>query len=273
MTGDEPGDGSGAGLPEYARKQPWYFTTGDNSLAHQRLPASSHSSPRDPLSKKRSNVDVVEWKPGSCTNCGSRDHKAPDCPERPRKRNARVTGVGTTTRGAEQRHNASYAEKHDHFANYDSRRWHREVSGQFRLAERTRASATQGVRTIDIQEQRGHTHFRDRQDIAGYLNGRDTSDNWMKASAPADPTEEVAVDIRKTQAFAERKAVLERTMMSALEPVKESPPLSKYGDLEDVVVGEHSEVFGSFFSDGRWGYACCHQLGRDSPCTRVGNVI
>lgn len=35
---------------------------------------------------------------------------------------------------------------------------------------------------------------------------------------------------------------------------------------EDVHPGNHTSVWGSFWKDGNWGYACCHQLTRNSYC-------
>ncbi|KAJ2372002.1 mRNA splicing protein, partial [Coemansia sp. RSA 2607] len=36
---------------------------------------------------------------------------------------------------------------------------------------------------------------------------------------------------------------------------------------EDVYPMNHSTVYGSWWSDGQWGYACCHQLPRNAYCT------
>eukprot|EP00039_Didymoeca_costata_P004201 m.71924 g.71924 ORF g.71924 m.71924 type:complete len:563 (-) comp12290_c0_seq1:108-1796(-) len=40
---------------------------------------------------------------------------------------------------------------------------------------------------------------------------------------------------------------------------------SKYE--EDQFPGNHQSVWGSFWRDGRWGYACCHSFVRESYCT------
>ena len=39
---------------------------------------------------------------------------------------------------------------------------------------------------------------------------------------------------------------------------------SKYA--EDVHPHNHTAVWGSFWKDGRWGFACCHSLVRASYC-------
>jgi len=36
---------------------------------------------------------------------------------------------------------------------------------------------------------------------------------------------------------------------------------------EDVLINNHTSVWGSFWSDGQWGYACCHQMVKNSWCT------
>lgn len=36
---------------------------------------------------------------------------------------------------------------------------------------------------------------------------------------------------------------------------------------EDVLVNNHTEVWGSWWEDGHWGYKCCHSLIKNSYCT------
>ena len=31
--------------------------------------------------------------------------------------------------------------------------------------------------------------------------------------------------------------------------------------------GNHTSIFGSFYSEGKWGFKCCHQFVRNSYCT------
>jgi pre-mRNA-processing factor SLU7 len=40
---------------------------------------------------------------------------------------------------------------------------------------------------------------------------------------------------------------------------------SKYE--EDVLINNHSCVWGSWWAEGVWGYACCHSSVRNSYCT------
>lgn len=42
-------------------------------------------------------------------------------------------------------------------------------------------------------------------------------------------------------------------------------PKTKY--IEDVFENNHTSVWGSFWKDGKWGYACCHSTMRSAYCT------
>lgn len=46
---------------------------------------------------------------------------------------------------------------------------------------------------------------------------------------------------------------------------KEVIPVGKYP--EDIFEKNHTAVWGSYFSEGKWGYACCYQLQRYAFCT------
>lgn len=45
---------------------------------------------------------------------------------------------------------------------------------------------------------------------------------------------------------------------------EESHARSRYE--EDVMVNNHTAIWGSFWQDGQWGYACCHQFNKNSYC-------
>lgn len=285
FTRDE-GDVSGASLPEYVRKQPWYFNTDNTSIDHQRIAPFAEqpkcSIDSDNVRKIQKKQEIVKWKPGCCKNCGSSSHKEQDCLERPKKRNAQITGIGIATRREVSSHRVeqSYEAKRDQYANYDTKRWRMEVSGQFRMADQVRARAAKDEppRQIEIQEQYGHTHFRDRQDTAAYLGltPQTSDENWVKADTaplrperpPALPREEdLTVDqLRRRREFAETQKMLAEIDEDD-NPIAESVPKTKYGDLEDRHFNGHVSVFGSYFCDGKWGYACCRQTDKNSFCT------
>lgn len=45
---------------------------------------------------------------------------------------------------------------------------------------------------------------------------------------------------------------------------------SKYE--EDVHPGNHTSVWGSWWSDGQWGFACCHATHKNSYCTGEAGI-
>jgi pre-mRNA-processing factor SLU7 len=44
---------------------------------------------------------------------------------------------------------------------------------------------------------------------------------------------------------------------------------SKY--IEDEFVRNHTSVWGSYYSEGKWGFRCCRSLDRNSYCT--GDIL
>jgi len=46
---------------------------------------------------------------------------------------------------------------------------------------------------------------------------------------------------------------------------EKSIPKTKY--IEDILENNHSEIWGSFWKDGKWGYSCCQQTLRNTYCT------
>ena len=41
---------------------------------------------------------------------------------------------------------------------------------------------------------------------------------------------------------------------------------------EDVLINNHTSVWGSWWSNGMWGYACCHQTSKNSYCTGAAGL-
>ena len=69
----------------------------------------------------------------------------------------------------------------------------------------------------------------------------------------------------KDREFIERKELLKQLIIDNTEVEDEVPKSEKY--QEDVFINGHTSVWGSYFENGKWGYACCHQLEKDSICT------
>ena len=173
-----PPDGnlSGTHIPDYLKKVPWYFNTGvEGSLEHLKMTpfAQQKYNEIDEIVKhgRVREKEMVKWRPGCCRNCGAPTHSEQDCPERPRKRNARVAGGGIVEKEVVEKHDLSYDAKHDYFSNYDKARWWHEVQGRYRYADKVRAQKGQGKEEkIQIQEEFGHSTFRNRLDTADYIN-------------------------------------------------------------------------------------------------------
>ncbi|KAG4305021.1 hypothetical protein PORY_001696 [Pneumocystis oryctolagi] len=42
---------------------------------------------------------------------------------------------------------------------------------------------------------------------------------------------------------------------------------------ENVLINNHTQVFGSWWHEGQWGYACCHQFIKNSYCTGEEGIL
>ncbi|OHS98262.1 step II splicing factor slu7 [Tritrichomonas foetus] len=183
------GNLSGTRLPKYVKKAPWYFETKD-TLDHLRMApfAQQKYNDLDDFVKhgRSRQKEIVKWKPGSCRNCGAPTHTEFECTERPRKRNARVVGESIIDKEVIEEHDLSYEAKHDHYSNYDKNRWWHEVRGHFRYADQVRANKGNVYEEkVEIQEQFGHSGFRNRLDTAAYIEALDKN-NKKKAEDDAD---------------------------------------------------------------------------------------
>jgi pre-mRNA-processing factor SLU7 len=70
-----------------------------------------------------------------------------------------------------------------------------------------------------------------------------------------------AITITETEKFIEYNP--DGTVKGAPKPVFKS----RY--VEDVFINNHTSVWGSWWSDFKWGYACCHSTIKNSYCTGV----
>ncbi|KAM7201382.1 Pre-mRNA-splicing factor slu-7 [Naviculisporaceae sp. PSN 640] len=52
--------------------------------------------------------------------------------------------------------------------------------------------------------------------------------------------------------------------------IKGAPRTAKSKYAEDVYINNHTSVWGSWWADFKWGYACCHSFVKNSYCT--GNI-
>lgn len=66
-------------------------------------------------------------------------------------------------------------------------------------------------------------------------------------------------------AITESERYIEYDEFGGIKEADRSKAKSKY--IEDVHVNNHKSVWGSWWSDFRWGYACCHSMVKNSYCT------
>ncbi|KAF2435774.1 pre-mRNA-splicing factor SLU7 [Tothia fuscella] len=69
----------------------------------------------------------------------------------------------------------------------------------------------------------------------------------------------------KDLALTESERYVEYDERGGVKGAIKSKPKSKYP--EDVYINNHTSVWGSWWSDFKWGYVCCHSMVRNSYCT------
>jgi pre-mRNA-processing factor SLU7 len=72
-------------------------------------------------------------------------------------------------------------------------------------------------------------------------------------------------DAIKEMTVVENERYVEYDERGAIKGAPKIIPRSKYE--EDVLINNHTSVWGSWWSDFNWGYACCHSLVKNSYCT------
>ncbi|KAH0794374.1 step II splicing factor slu7 [Histomonas meleagridis] len=305
----DEGDISGANLPQYIKKSPWYYKTEEGDLSYLRIAPYAAQKKTD-LSEfyehGSSNRRVaVKWKPGCCKNCGSSTHTEFECTERPRKRNARVMTHSIASEEKIEKHDLNYAAKRDNYSNYSSQKWWHDVRNSYSYAQRVSSGAQQPIETSNpIQPKYGNSGFRNRQDIARYIavigtnkpvapenddifvkpGGKSNEKEFqglmawegyeLNTNKPKEKKEERAIEQQHYRNFYESKEILARSANNEIVEIVEAPiPKSeKYGDEEDKFTNGHTAVYGSYFDNGKWGYACCRQTDKNCFCTNANPV-
>ncbi|KAM0816553.1 putative Pre-mRNA-splicing factor SLU7 [Seiridium cardinale] len=69
----------------------------------------------------------------------------------------------------------------------------------------------------------------------------------------------------KDMAVTESESFVEYDEAGLIKGAPRASAKSKYA--EDVFINNHTSVFGSWWSNFKWGYACCHSLMKNSYCT------
>jgi pre-mRNA-processing factor SLU7 len=94
------------------------------------------------------------------------------------------------------------------------------------------------------------------------LTSRTKTDILDKYGNAAEKPDEQVLALRATEAYVEYDAA------GRVIKGQEVKAHSKYE--EDVYIHNHTSVWGSWYNDGTWGYACCHQCVKNSYC--IGEV-
>lgn len=66
-------------------------------------------------------------------------------------------------------------------------------------------------------------------------------------------------------AVVENERYVEYDLSGAVKGALQAGPKSKYP--EDVLIHNHSTIWGSWWANFKWGYACCHSTVKNSYCT------
>ncbi|KAL2269410.1 hypothetical protein VTJ83DRAFT_1594 [Remersonia thermophila] len=76
---------------------------------------------------------------------------------------------------------------------------------------------------------------------------------------------EVPEAVRAVAAVTESETFVEYDEAGLIKGAPRKEARSKYA--EDVYINNHTSVWGSWWSDFKWGYACCHSFVKNSYCT------
>lgn len=137
-------------IPKYIVRKPWYSTNlqEDDKLNHQRLGKEIEEKKK----KKKANLNTwykkgkdtivyqsTKFRKGACKNCGSMDHKAKDCMERPRRKKAKFTNknIAPDRQIENLDGKLDYAAKRDNWSNYDLDNY-QEVFDKYKILEKER---------------------------------------------------------------------------------------------------------------------------------------
>jgi pre-mRNA-processing factor SLU7 len=105
--------------------------------------------------------------------------------------------------------------------------------------------------------------FKAKKDALAGASRAAVLDRYGDAAA-ADPPPEGLL-LGQSEAYAEYDAA-----GRLLRGAEAAAPRSRYE--EDVHPGNHTSVWGSFWSDGAWGFACCRSHQRGSYCTGAAGI-
>ena len=85
-----------------------------------------------------------------------------------------------------------------------------------------------------------------------------------------DEVDDAAMKALQAAAVTESETFVEYDESGAIKGLPKAAAKSKYA--EDVYHGNHTSVWGSWWSDFRWGYGCCHSYTKNSYCTGEAGI-
>jgi len=125
----------------------------------------------------------------------------------------------------------------------------------------------------EAQEKSGNTnlHLQANPTAGAVLRKKENEEREAKRLKKAEMlasqygAQPVAPDALKAVAITENETYVEYDEAGLIKGAPRKAAKSKYA--EDVFINNHGSVWGSWWSDFKWGYACCHSLIKNSYCT------
>ena len=119
------------------------------------------------------------------------------------------------------------------------------------------------------QAEQLYREFRNRKEkLEEKISGR-ILDRYGDASANASAAAEggsAMLEREREMLLGQTEAYVEYDRAGRVVRGTEAPAAASRWE-EDVLVNNHTSVWGSFWADGAWGYACCRQMVKNSWCT------
>ncbi|KAK4452811.1 Pre-mRNA-splicing factor slu-7 [Podospora aff. communis PSN243] len=125
----------------------------------------------------------------------------------------------------------------------------------------------------EAQEQSGNTdlHLQANPTAGAILRRKETEEREAKRRKRAEllasqyGEQLVVPNAIKGVTITENEAFVEYDEAGLIKGAPRKAAKSKYA--EDVFMNNHTSVWGSWWSDFKWGYACCHSILKNSYCT------
>jgi pre-mRNA-processing factor SLU7 len=120
----------------------------------------------------------------------------------------------------------------------------------------------------------GAFHRRKEQEVAEKLRAEKMKALQEKYGGEEDENEKAGAgataEALRAVAVTESETFVEYDESGAIKGAPKAAAKSKYP--EDVYHGNHTSVWGSWWHDFRWGYACCRSFVKNSYCTGEAGV-